>query len=366
MRQREFVIEDSKTLGDSGTEITNIDVQDPISELVLHFNADNGATYNKASPLERCISKIEVTDGSDVLFSLSGTLARGLFAELHGKVPNHYTTEVGSNTPYTSIPIRFGRWLYDPRYALNPKAFRNPQVKITWNLAAVNAVGATGYLTGSLEYSLTARIMEEGETPVGFLMSKSVESFTSAASGDYRSDLPTDYPYRALLVRAYKSGVDIRNSITNVKLSVDGDRYIPFDLSSEDLLYFMLNEHNPLYTRQQVVVDDGGTAETWIAMSLGGNVHSRDTGNVVATNYFSKSQALVYVVDHAGVAKSNAGVFITDSGRGYHNCILIPFGRLDVPEEAFRADLHNSAKLFLTQGNAGAAVDVAVQQYRNY
>jgi len=366
MRTREHVIEDRLTLGDSGTKTIDIDVQDPISVLEVRLDASNGATKNIASPLPTVVDKIEVVDGSQVLYSMSGKMAVGSFAGTMGFVPNHYTTEVGADTPYCSFPLNFGRWFYDPQFALNPSAHRNPQLKITWNLANVTTVGANGYGTGSLQLSVNAKIMEQAPNPVGYLLTKEIDQFTSVASGDYKTEVPTDYPLRAMFVKAYESGVDIRNSITNLKLSANGDQFIPFNVASEDLIYEWLNQNKALKMASLAVVSNGSTSETWMGMSVGGSISARVTDLIVATDYFWKGNVNVFAVNGAGAAQSNVGAFIVDNGACLYNVIPIIFGDKMLLEDALQAQQLQNLRLFSTQGNAGADVIVATQQYRPY
>jgi hypothetical protein len=49
-----------------------------------------------------------------------------------------------------------------------------------------------------------------------------------------------------------------------------------------------------------------------------------------------------------------------------HNTLFVPFGRLHVPGEYFNAPQYGSVKLYLTQGDADAEVNVCVQQVRSY
>lgn len=366
MRNRTVVIEDRYTLNDSGTFTVDVDLNDPVTEFEVRLDASNGGTSNKASPLALCVDKIELVDGSDVLYSMRGTLARGAHAGIYGQVGNQYLTEQGSDTPYESFPIRFGRYLYDQVYAFNPNAHRNPQIKVTWNLANVNAVGATGYSTGTLQLSVNAKVMEGASIPTHFLMSKEIEAFTTVASGDRRIDMPVDYPWRYLLVRAYEQNVDIRSTVTNVKVSVDGDKMIPVDVAMEDVIYDWLNANHPLHAVSLPLLSNATFADTWLGMSLGGTITGRTSDYIFGADYFWKGGIYATVKDDAGSTATNQGAFVHDVGACLYNTVAIPFGNPMEPNDFLPANQHQSIKLYLTQGNASGACQVALQQARRY
>ncbi len=366
MKTRNLYLENSKTLGDSGTEIINLDMQDPITQIDLSLSATNGASHNLGNPVVHNITKIEVVDGSDVLFSMPGHILRGLISHLNGHIDDEYPTEQASEGAIEMLSIPFGRFLYDTDYAFNPQAFRNPQLKISWNLANVRAVAATGFTTATMSYTAIARLMSEVPSPKGFLMSKNLYSFTSAASGDERIDMPTDYPYRALAVRAYESGVDIVSTITNLKLSIDGDREIPLDIESGDLRHLMLRYFGVLEHTTRNRVTDGTAIETWMGLSVGGQMVAGTTGYIIGGGSWWKGQIDPYWKLHDNTAGSSGLAYITDKGTCFENTFVYPFGRLNDPETWFNARGINSLKLYLSQGNADAPVDVAVQQLRTY
>jgi hypothetical protein len=366
MRIRDTYLEKSLGLDDSGTKTFNIDVTDPITQLFLRFGATNGATYNKASPIARCISKIEVVDGSDVLWSLNGRMAAGLWGGLNGRHPGEYLTESGSDTPVECFPLNFGRHLYDPIYALNPRAFANPQLKITWNLATVNSVSATGFSTGTLDVSIIARCMEDAPDPSGLLMTKEVYDFTSLASGDTRVDMPSDYPWRLLMLMIYENEVDLRANITNVKLSCNGDKFIPFNEDSYNFIARIMAEMPEVTLAACLCGSDATHSDDWIGLSTSGTVIAKADGVITGADYFWLGGVKPRITTHAGVAMSDQNFWVHDKGIALFNTILVPFGRLDLPEEAFPAPSYENVRLFLTNGNAGADVRVGVQQYRPY
>jgi hypothetical protein len=366
MRFRDNVLEVRKDMGTSGTLTFNLDYADPISQIDLLFEATNGATYNKASPLETCVSKIEVVDGSDVLYSLPGDVAFGTYCHLANRLPKMHRTENASDTPYVVIPIMFGRYLYDQVYAFNPVAHRNPQLKVTFNEATVNAAGNTGFVSDSWNLSIVTRLMEDAAAPRAFLMQKEIETFTSLASGDHVVEMPTDYPYRALIVRAYEANIDCRSSLTGYKLSCDGGKFIPIDYHSRYLEGIMFTHFKQLEVGSVIMASNASNSQHWVGYSYKGAGNAVAQGYIFGASTWGSGRVSSYLTQHDGTAANNVGVTILVNGLAFQNCMIIPFGRLDYPEEWFVAPGYGNVKLYLTQGNAGAEVNVCLQQARLY
>ena len=124
-------------LGTAGTKVIDINVSDVISRIDIIFRTKNGDTAFEDHPAGN-ITKIEMVDGSDVLFSLSGREAQALnFYDRGRPADNHMT---GSNGEYMRaiFGLDFGKYLFDPTLAFDPSKFINPQLKITWDEDVAN------------------------------------------------------------------------------------------------------------------------------------------------------------------------------------------------------------------------------------
>lgn len=368
MRYRDAYIEDQKVLADSGTEVIDIRVKDPITELLISFYALNYSSGNKQSPIARCISKIELVDGSDVLLSLSGQQAIALFFYDTGRMPARKIGELWNWSQVDHIPLRFGRFLGDPELAFDPTKFTNPQLKITWDLATVNTVDSDGFTSDSGRLTVIAKVMEEtGGAPTGFLMNKEHYSFTTAGSGDENIDLPTDYPYRKLLVRSYIAGNELAACIDQVKLSVDQGKFVPFDLRTADLCRMMENWFGRAQQEITVLFDHGDTREVWIDMEVGawaigqGSIHRF----IMCTDSWA-GRVTLSAYDAAGATMTAVEGTLYVQGRCVEGCLCYPFGRQDLIEEAFSAPDFGSVRLVLGNATASAAASVMLQQIRNY
>lgn len=364
---REIYLEKDKTIADSGSQTIEVSVVDPISELFVKMYATNGATSNKASPIARCISKIEVFDGADKLFSMDGRLAHALAYYRSHVIPNILINEAPNYIQSVHIPIRFGRRLWDTQLALVPQAFRNLQLKISWDLAAVNAIGATGFVSGSGRLTVIAKVMEGLETaPSAFIMAKDHFAFTSAASGDERPSLPTDFPYIDLMVRAYKSGVEPTDSISNLKLSLDFDKDIPFDYTTTDIKGRMIEQYSEFDLPSMIVSDNNEAHESWVGIESNISIVSSISNVICAISALSGGKYTVRQVNDAGVAVNENVDYVRVVGQSLWNCFYHQFGNLDDPASYLSAPEYGDIKIYISQGNAGAECNVVLSQLRSY
>lgn len=374
MNLREVYIEKDKTLADSGNLVTELAVVDPVSEIQLRFKAKNYSDYNKNAPPARCISKIEIVDGADVLYSLDGMLAQAMSYYQTGRVPSMQRQAGPSENQEDHIVIRFGRSLWDKVFALVPNKFRNLQIKISWDLAKVRAVGAAGYLTGSAKLSIIARLMEGLEAePAGFLMAKKHYDWTTAASGDERIPLPTDYPYVLMLLRAWEAEVKLYTTIANLKLSIDQDKDIPFDLASWDFLKMMEN-HWGKFILDQHIFSAGeeniqswlGVGETAVLIPEGQDAVGATAGAIDTLYGVDSGHLNLKVFGNDGQAKAACIHQLLTIGQGLHHTFAYPFGLMEDPTSWLDAPGVGDIKAIITQGNAGAAADLALLQARAY
>src|SRR4030042_2741422 len=197
MNYRLAVLLSHESIATAGTKTIDVTLKDKISRINIQVKATNNGSAPTAHPAA-ILSKIEVVNGSDVLFGLSGKelLALQFFSTKRTPFCIHsYLDDVMNITAYE---IYFGRFLYDPLLALDPAKFTNLQLKITHNLAAGGSVPDAATL------EVTADIFDEKAiTPVGFLMAKENASSTLSASANEYIDLPVDYAMRQLLIMSH-------------------------------------------------------------------------------------------------------------------------------------------------------------------
>lgn len=366
MRVREYLQENRDDMGVSGTLTYNLDQSDPISELNLLIEATNGATSNKQNPILMNISKIEVVDGGEVLWDLPGEIAYAYCAHMQDKTPHRWGSGVPSGSPWVNIPIRFGRYTLDEMFAFNPVAHKNPQLKLTFDEASINTAGATGFVSDSMNLSLLLRVMEDAPPPVGFLSARTVEQYTALASGDVRSEMPTDRVLRSIFVRPWETAVHTSSTVSRYKLSADGGKFTPFDLYWRNMRDRMASYFKPLTMSNYTITDDGEAHESWLGDAMYSNVRSQAATYIVNAAGHSGGKIAVHVCSHAGASTDGVSVFYQVTGMPLFQTHIYPFGRKNDPDTWFDARQHNKLDLFLTNGNAGGEVSVCCEQVYQY
>lgn len=220
-------------LGASGTKIIDITTGDIISRIEVIFrtlNSDNTFDDHPAGNVE----KVELIDGSDVLFSLSGREIQALNFYDRGLPADNHMTGTNGEWMRACFGLDFGRKLYDPDLAFDPTKFNNPQLKITWDENVANLLCENNFM-----YVVAHMFDEFKPTPAGFLMSKEVYTYTPGANAYERVDLPTDYPIRKLLLGSHQEGYAFTQLLAEIRLSEDNDKRVPFDILGDELFWEM-------------------------------------------------------------------------------------------------------------------------------
>ena len=219
----------AKDVGAAGTEVIDINVKQPISRINIYWQTKIVTVSVELAALMECITKIELVDGSDVLFSLTGEELFALNYYDRGQIPDYEASLTVADFTKVALSIDFGRYLWDPKYALDPLKFRNLQLKITHSEAAANTSVVLN------ELIVEALIFDEKAiTPAGFFQSKEVFTYTPATSASEFIDLPTDHIIRKLLIQSDSTDKNPFEVLDQIKLSEDNDKRVVFDIDGEE------------------------------------------------------------------------------------------------------------------------------------
>ena len=367
MKYRNVELYYQQALDDVGTKIVDLRTTDPITAIRLQFFRTNGATSCLDNRLNDVITKIELVDGSDQLLSLTLKEAQALEFRRTGKMPYMRPGEKADGGQEESVLLLFGRKLWDPEYYMDLTKFRNPQLKITTNIAAVAAASATAFLTGSLKVTIDLLTIQEGAVDAkGFMMAKNIYGFTSGTSGDEHIDMPIDYPYVGLMVRAFVAGNDVNENISKLKLNCDAGKFIPVDKYVKDLWKQEAQDLGPaelrynIFRNNNAVVTHDLNHDPVVAFSP---YHTNAIANV---GYSWSSRFSLRLVDAGGAALTaltEIGLIV--KGDCPHSTIHIPMGLRDQPETYFDPKKFGDIDLVLTQA-AASAVAVVLEQLRPY
>jgi hypothetical protein len=369
MRFRDAVIEYQKTLDNVGTLTKDLDLVDPVTALYLEFQATNEATSNEDNFISDIITKIEIVDGSEVLYSVNEAELEALHFYKLGKVPVLFPSEWPIGSQRHGCYLLFGRYLGDPDFAVDFTKFKNPQLKITSNIAAIRAIGsAVGFATGTIAGTIVAKVMEGMSAPGKYLMAKELLSFTSTSSNsaEERKELPLDYPYRMLMTKHYSEGYDLCEITDKLKLTADADKFIAFDrrvkqLDAEALSRFGegVITHN-IYRATGGVIRGLFQVETQFEFKPNTSTQFTD---FVHTLNFSGNVTLETQAAGGGSAGTRR-YWGTEKGHALHATLPIPMGLMDKPETWFDPTPYKKLELVFTSASsavAGACAIVAEQ-----
>lgn len=366
MKFRDYLQESRIDIGVSGTKTFNLDYTAPITQLDLYFEATNDATYNLESPIEKCISKIELVDGGEVLWDLPGEVAFAAYVHDNEGFPYSEAEEGLSASVRQQIPIRFGLKLFDEVYAFDPRRHKNPQLRFTFDESTINTAGSNGYSTDSWTFSLLVRLMEDAPAPKGFLSYRTVESFTSAAGGARRVEMPTDRAIRYLIARAAKDDTSLYSILTNHKLSINGGEIVPFDLPARDFINRMCETFKPITRRFTAYITDGNTRETFVGVPLNGQALGDGADCIISANFYINGSVLVYRKNNSGASAVPGMTYISNMGWALHSTLIYPFGDRMNPRHWLDPKPFRKLDYFVTDAVASADVDICLQQVYPY
>lgn len=340
------------------TIVEDLKLVDPISSIIIGIESTN-STHDNVGNCVAHLTKIEIVDGSDVLYSLSGFEADALdWYNQGGKFRKNRNWILIGNDNRRYIGINFGRYLWDKELALDPKRFTNPQIRLSLDYNAGGNTPTYVYIT------MWANLFDQKAiSPSGFLMSKELKSWTMASTVHEYTDLPLDYPYRGIYFRPYLSGTEPNDACSNIKLSEDQDKKIPIDCPPADLIR-AIAENYPKCEEDYVMAVGGNQKTIYCAPSSEvfgyANGWRADAIEQDVNLYGGGGGTLLLICTGAGInAQIRVGGYVP------HSVIEIPCGLRDEPSDWWDVGRLGSLRADIT-GGAAAAGYLFLQQLRHY
>jgi hypothetical protein len=367
MRTRDAVLAYQETQSsDKSTKTIDLDITDPISALVFQFQAQNGTTSNQDNPLARCITKIEIIDGSEVICGLTFEQLQALENYKTGKQPMIREDQTGSDYTVLGATLLFGRYLWDKEFALELSRYKNPKLKITWDLSAIRAVSATtAWATGTFKISVTAKIMEQlGSVPGKVLAAKEIDSWTSGTSGDRRLDLPVDYKYSFMMLRSYVDGNDVDENISNIKITADTDAYVMMNRNTKEFRSEMARVFGLITLSKTIFHTHADTP--WLDLQHEPKCSFEPVANDVhayASWQWSGNFYLGLKDQDDGAISADTEIRVNYNGYGLWSTVPIPVGVYQEPDSYFDPTEFKKLEAVLTEA-AAAACSIVVEQVR--
>ena len=347
-----------ESIATAGTKTIDININEPISRITIQARGTNNGSAPTAHPA-KMITKIEVSDGSDLLFSMSGREAQALNHADRGCLPFSLIAYENDIISTVNFHIDFGRYLYDKILALDPKRFSNLQLKITHN----KALGGSSPDAGTLGV-IAHTISGVDVSPIGFLMSKEVYSYALAASGMEIISLPNDYNIRQIMFGSLSAGNSPTNQLETIKLSVDNDRRVIINsMPVRDIFKMLIC--SPVF--ESVIGMGSGSAITYYV-------------SPAYETYMNVSPLGTTLAATVALVQSNGGTvsLLSDASKGFQMLVkgFAPHGMISLPqgnplEIDTWLEVVNAGKvaISLTAGSsvgASSTAEVVLQQLRNY
>ena len=344
------------------TKVIDLNLVDPVSQIQIVYESTGAASGAPDALAAQCITKIELVDGSDILFSLTGAEAQAVDFYHRKKEPPNQNIYLNGQRAEMVFNMNFGRFLFDPIYAFDPGKFTNPQLKITIDMGAGGVTSSAGFLT------VLANLFDEKVvTPTGFLMQKQIKDYAFGAGTHEYTDLPTDYPIRKLFIKSLVPGTGADYIFNTIKLSEDNDKKIPLNHTIFDVLRMIVGQGAP-YREFQVCTTGGSTGYFFITPTYWPklSVLSWQGSNMPYTiTLYGGDGGRGNLYGEDTITNINIGV------EGYcpHGVLEIPFGLQDAPEDWYDVTKIGSLQLdILSAGgmSSSQACQVILQQLRKY
>lgn len=344
------------------TYVADIVLADCVSQFHICYESTGASSGAADGHAAKCVTKIELIDGSDVLFSLSGQEAQALDFYHRALEPANLNVYLNGMNAEMIFTINFGRFLWDTEFAFDPKKFTNPQLKITIDRNAGGCTSVAGFLT------VLANIFDDRKIePTGFLMHKEIKNYGLGDGTHAYTGLPTDYPYRKLLIAAQTYGVGPEYLLDTLKLSEDNDRKVPFQVTMFEMLRAMTGLRPPF--RENVVLAGGANDNVFYCTPC---YWPRLTVSAWDASNFTKDPTAFLGDGGRGI------VYLSTSGGNYnvnvegyapHGAIEIPFGLQDDPADWYDVAALGSLELDILSKSGRSSSDkvqIYLQQLRPY
>lgn len=360
MRYRRATLLAEESQATDGTKTIDKFGSDVISRIQIALKTTKSKNAMDDHPAADA-TKIELVDGSDVLWSMSGKSIQAL-GYYQGRVPVHnYYNCYGTVQTHARFCLNFGRRLFDRELGWDPTRFKNPQLKITHS-KIVSDTGGT-----ALTLKVIADIFDELKpSPTGFLAAKDYYDYVCGAAGAYEYvDIPTDRILRSLIVRPYRAVYEPMSQVDQIKLSEDNDKRIPYDIDSlEDYVYEKEAEW-PLITEDMWTTFDVGTTYRYFQPTQDFVVLCKAVGAATTgyPNATPRGGRYPYVQGSPGQE-----CHLIASGYLPHHAVQLPFGDPDVIEDWYDPTALTSLEMRLRAGSSGTTGKCVIitEQLRKY
>lgn len=357
MKYRKTTIYDQTDATTAKTETIDLDLSEVISRLQVKYNSTNNGHTATDHPAKQ-ISKVEIVDGSDVLFSLSGQQIEALMFYNTKKGRNYEMEYRNGCENRLVLDLLFGRKLWDPLLAFDPRKFKNPQLKITHN----KALGGSSPASATLE--VFADVFDEKVvSPVGYIMPREFYAWTSPSSSDNEYiDLPNDYPIKRIGIMGYKADLWWDNIFSEIELDEENKKRLPWSIDGYDLMQLAITEYGQYHETLVGTTPGIAANQKWyvtpvecpfIALTGIGSATSMSTDAEASGGYFR--------IENTAVQAFRALI----SGSIPHGVVPLDCGDQADPDDWYDVTAKGKIKLRVKAGGT-ADIKIILEQLRKY
>jgi hypothetical protein len=359
MNYRQTMLLAAESITTAGTKTIDIDIADPISRILIVAELTNNGYAATGHPVF-ALKKIEVVDGSHVITSLEGHQAQAAAFYGVGRQDHVEMNWEDNAVMRAAVSLYFGRDLWDEILALDPKKFKNLQLKIEHDYSL------GGCTPDAANLKVSADLFDEKViNPIGFLQTKEIFSYTPAAGSAKYIDIPTDHPIRFIMPICRNENEEPDIQMELIELTEENGKRVIFDGYAMEILrqycylypqwfeYFSGQHHTTPRTWYVTPGKDilltvnemEGTDTYWWFPWSGGSSRTSDTGSIHLFN---------------GIVH----------GFCPHGALILPMGRQDMIEDWWDTTKLGSARIKITPRSSSCDTnktnDLVLQQLVRY
>lgn len=361
MQGRIATIMAGEDIGASGTKVKNINIKEPISRISICWGFKVATVSVMTGRVLDCISRVELVDGADVKFSVTGPQLHALNCYNRKRMPFNQTSLVVGQWCYRTIELDFGRWLWDEQFRLDPSLYNNLQLRITWDEDAAN-----GSVVENLMF-IHAYVMDKVSTAgKGFIGAREIYSYDMAANGHEYIDIPVNYPLRSIMMQLESEDHHPAGLLSNIKASLDNDRKVLVNMTFGD--FGAMNDSKYPRFHYHHTLDGAVTAKTIycdLSQNLMINIQYDATDFVTAQSHFALPTLGGHKISLAAsvdIKSVRAEIF----GTHPDNCVMWLLGDEWSPGDALDVSGIENMQLDLTgssDADSGDTGRIVVEQY---
>lgn len=363
---------------DTDTFSVNLPRDGILHSLLVRVQATNGSTSGRnLHPLELADTFRVVGDGDRRFFDVTGDELQKWNEVWSGKSNPMDVNENADAAQWIEFLIPFGRQVVDNNMYLPLSRIESPRLEIPY---ALTPAADGGIAAGTVQFNVQALWSADRDVGqyIGTLATRTIKTFTTAASGDDETDITIRNPIRAIGIYAYEPGIAFATDITRIRLVANSGE---FDIFWADAIDFEAMNHllfggNIDYSAILFLQD----ADTWdsrisriaawsLAIEADVSV-SGDTFEIIQVDTVAADR----LTFNAAQADITAGAetftdFATDQAlrinvRGLMPSFfgLMPFGYNGDVSEYLNPRDYSDLRVILTNGGVGADARISIQE----